>query len=391
MPRFYFPSLLILSSSIFLLAACDSDKGHGEMPPPAVGAIILQTQAVDVDEELPGRLESSRIAEVRARVSGIVEKRLFKEGADVKQGEALFQIDSAIYEAQFASAKAQQAKAKANVLEADYQAERYAELFKEQAVSEFEFIQVQAQQETAKAELAAAKAQLTIAERNVEYAKVKSPIKGRVGRAFVTEGALVNQTEATMLVKVQQVDPMYINLQQSSQSLLQRFQSSHAGHLTLKTGEAVEVTIYFENGSRYAHLGKLLFSDIDVDPTTGQLLLRAEVPNPDGFLLPGMFVRVHLKQATWPNAFLVPQQAVMRDEHGDKVFIVENESHMLTARDVKVERSVDGQWLVSEGLKAGEILMVDGFQKAHPGSKVNPIVKTAEMNVDAENPTQEKQ
>lgn len=370
MPRFRFTPLIILFS---LVTACDSNNGQAVIPPQEVGVMTLQSQSVGINESLSGRLESSRIAEVRARVTGIVEKHLFREGDSVKAGEALFQIDSDTFEAELSSAKAQKTKAEASLLEAKYEVERYQQLLNNKAVSEFEYLQAQTRYEDAKANLATAKSSLINAERNVEYAQVQSPIAGKIGRAFVTEGALVSETEATLLAKVQQTDPMYINLQQSSDTFLRRLQSSGDGQVKLKSSEQVRVILELDNGQHYAHQGKLMFSDIDVDTGTGQLLVRAVVPNPDAILLPGMFVRAHLTQASWTNAFLVPQKAVIRSERGDTVFIVDN-NNMLSTRAVTIRGNVGDQWIVIKGLHSGEKLMVDGFQKARPGSKVSPVL-----------------
>lgn len=374
---------ILLSFILVFVAACSDKDEFGKRPPSDVGVMPLQAQSIGQTEMLQGRLEASRIAEVRARVSGIVEKRLFTEGGQVKANQQLFQIDSALYQAQLASAQAQVAKAKAELSEAQYQAERYALLFEEKAISELENIQARARLENAQASLAAAKATLTNAKLNVEYSQVLSPIKGRIGRAFVTEGALVSHSAATVMAKVQQVDPMYINLQQNSQTLLQYLQLSANENFKLKSHEDVELEIILSNNSIYPHKGRLLFQDLDVDTQTGQLLLRAEIPNPDLLLLPGMYVQVRLNQASWNEAFLVPQKAVMRDDEGDRVMIV-NQQKVIEVRPVKIEGSVNGKWLVSEGLNSGELLMLDGFQKAFPGDTVNPVFEDSNSPAEAE-------
>lgn len=367
-----------------VLAACSKQgaapAGGMQMPPPQVNVIELKAGEVALNEQLPGRLEASRVAEVRARVSGIVEKRLFVEGSDVKAGDLLFQIDDAPYRAKLAAAKAQQAKAEAALAEASYQAERIKNLEQQKAVSEFDLIKANAQLEQAKAQLEAAKAEVVSAGIDLDYTKVKAPIDGRIGRGFVTEGALVSPTAATLMATVQQTQTMYVNVQQSSELLLQRYRANEKGELALLEGdEAVQVEIVLPDGKAYPHKGKLLFSDINVDRGTGQLMLRAEIPNPNGVLMPGLFVKVNLHQASYTNAFLVPQRAVSRNSKGDTVMIVDKEN-ILNVRPVTVAGSVDGKWLITQGVEQGEKLMVDGFQKARPGAPVAPVSVDAAQN-----------
>lgn len=365
----------IALATVMVLAAC-SEQGKqqaGQMPPPpAVNVISLEAQEIALTDVLPGRLEASRVAEVRARVTGIVEKRFFTEGSNVKAGDVLFQIDDASYRAQYAAAVAQEANAKAVLAEADYQAERYQRLAKEKAISELELIRANAQLEQAKAQLAAAKAAVESSKIDLDYTQVKSPINGRIGRAFVTEGALVSQSDANLLANVQQIDSMYINFQESSRKLLQRFRANEAGTLVLPKDGSIKVSLILPDGSLYAHQGQLLFSDINVDQGTGQVLLRAEVANPDALLMPGLFVQVQLTQASLTNAFAVPQRAVMRGDQGDTVMIVAADN-ILQVRPVTVAGSVNGQWVITDGVKAGEQLMVDGFQKARPNAPVRPM------------------
>lgn len=371
-------SLLLVAA----LAACSGqENGAGmQMPPPEVNVITLQSGDVALNEVLPGRLEASRVAEVRARVSGIVEKRLFTEGGDVKAGDVLFQIDDAPYKARYAAALAQQANADAVIAEAKYQAERYQRLAKDNAISELELIRANAQLDQAKAQLEAAKAEVVSTKIDLDYTRVVAPIDGRIGRAFVTEGALVSQAAATPLATVQQTSSMYVNVQQSSRALLQRYRANAAGELVMQQdNSAVQVDIILPDGSVYPHQGQLLFSDINVDQGTGQVMLRAEIPNPESLLLPGLFVQVRLTQATLPGAFLVPQRAVMRNEKADVVFIV-GEDNILKIRPVTVAGSVDGQWVITAGVSNGEKLMVDGFQKARPDAPVSPVVLNADQS-----------
>lgn len=358
------------------IASCDksaTDPGAMLPPPSAVSVITLQSGDVALQHELPGRLEASRIAEVRARVSGIVEKRLFTEGADVKAGQSLFQIDAAPYEAVYQSALAQLARAEADFEGADYQAKRYQQLFAGKSVSEFDLVRANAQQKQSQAQVMAARAAVTSAKIDLDYSKVEAPIDGRIGRGLVTEGALVSQSQATPLAIIQQTDPMLVTFSQDSNELLAMYQAQASGKLVSKDKkQPIIVHLLLADGSEYQHPGQLLFSDITVDASTAQVQLRAEIPNPEGVLLPGMFVRVKFEQASYPGAFLIPQQALTRSETGDTVFIV-GDDNVMNVRPVKVVGSVNNQWLVNEGLKNGEQLMVDGFQKARPGSQVTPM------------------
>lgn len=375
MQRRHYISKLIAIGVVMLLAACSEQEQSAAAntpPPPAVNVISLEPKEVALTEVLPGRLEASRIAEVRARVTGIVEKRLFTEGSEVKAGDILFQIDDAPYRARYAAAVAQVANAKAVLAEAQYQAERYQRLANDKAISELELIRANAQLDQAKAQLAAAEADKLSSKIDLDYTQVSAPIAGRIGRAFVTEGALVSQNSADLLANVQQIDTMYINFQESSRKLLQRYKANAAGELILPEDGSTKVNIILPDGSVYAHQGHLLFSDINVDQGTGQVMLRAEIANPDGLLMPGLFVQVQLTQASYAHAFSVPQRAVMRGDQGDSVMIVD-ENNILQPRPVSVAGSVDGQWIITQGLKAGERLMVDGFQKSRPNAPVNPI------------------
>ena len=375
-----------LSSAVLMalavLAACGPKAGEGGgpggpggPPPPAeVGVVTVATRAVGLATELPGRLEASRVAQVRARAAGILQKRLFTEGSDVKAGQALFAIDSAPYQASAASAQALLARDQANAAQASAQAERYKPLVEANAISKQDFINAVAAQKAAEADVASARAALRTAQINLGYASVTAPIAGRIGRALVTEGALVGTGEATPLAVVQQINPMYVNFTQSTTDVLQLRKAVEGGKFKrVGTGGAgAGVRIVLEDGSDYGAPGKLLFSDLTVDPTSGQITLRAEVPNPQGLLLPGMYVRVRLEQAQAEAGIVVPQQAVMRGSTGDSVMVVGADGKV-APRPVKIGSSVDGQWVVLEGLKAGEQVMVDGFQKLRGNAPVKAV------------------
>jgi membrane fusion protein, multidrug efflux system len=346
----------------------------GGAPPPAeVGVVVAAPRAVGLTSELPGRLEASRVAQVRARAAGILQKRLFVEGSDVKAGQVLFQIDSAPYRAATASAQAALARAQANLTQAAAQAERYKPLLDANAISKQDFVNAVAAQKQAEADVASGKAALQVAQINLGYAAVSSPISGRVGRALVTEGALVGQGEATPLAVVQQVNPMYVNFTQSTTEVLRLRKALDSGKLARAPGaQAASVRVVLEDGTEYAQAGKLLFSDLTVDATSGQVTLRAELPNRDGLLLPGMYVRVRIEQAQVSDGIVLPQQAVARTSQGDSVMVVGADGKV-SPRPVKVGTAQGGQWVVLEGLKTGEQVMVDGFQKLRGPAPVKAV------------------
>jgi membrane fusion protein, multidrug efflux system len=379
--------------TVALLSACGQKPaegagpgGGGGAPPPAeVGVVTVAPKAVGLATELPGRLEASRVAQVRARAAGILQKRLFTEGSDVKAGQALFQIDAAPYQAASASAQAVLARAQASLMQASAQAERYKPLMEANAISKQEFVNAVAAQKSAEADVASAKAALQTARINLGYASVAAPISGRIGRALVTEGALVGQGEATQLAVVQQVNPMYVNFTQSTTDVLRLRKAVESGQFKRAGGGGASVRIVLEDGSDYAQPGKLLFTDLTVDPTSGQITLRAEVPNAAGLLLPGMYVRVRLEQAQAEAGIVLPQQAVTRGSTGDSVMVVSADGKV-APRPVKIGTSVEGQWVVLDGLKTGEQVMVDGFQKLRGNAPVKPVPWTGATAAPAGKP-----
>ncbi len=378
MNKFVVSSTLLMA--LALLAACGPKAGEGGgpgaaggPPPPAeVGVVTVATRAVGLATELPGRLEASRVAQVRARAAGILQKRLFNEGSEVKAGQPLFQIDSAPYQASAASARAVLARAEANLTQAAAQAERYKPLMEANAISKQDFINAVAAQKTAEADVASARAALQTAQINLGYAAVTSPIAGRIGRALVTEGALVGQGEATQLAVVQQINPIYVNFTQSTTDVLRLRKAVESGQYKRAGGDGASVRVVLEDGSVYGSVGKLLFTDLSVDPSSGQVTLRAELPNPAGLLLPGMYVRVRIEQAQAEAGIVVPQQAVTRGSTGDTVMVVGADGKV-APRPVKIGASVDGQWVVLDGLKTGEQVMVDGFQKLRGNAPVKAV------------------
>jgi membrane fusion protein (multidrug efflux system) len=345
------------------------------MPAPEVGVVTVTPGDVGLQTELPGRLEASRVAQVRARAAGILQQRLFREGSDVKAGQALFRIDAAPYAATLLSAQASLARAQANLVNATAVAERYQPLVAENAISQQEYANAVATQKAAQADVAVANAAVQTARINLNYASVTAPISGRIGRALVTEGALVGQGEATQLAVIQQVNPMYVNFTQSAAEVMKLQRAMEGGQLKGAGAGAASVRVVLEDGSEYARPGRLLFSDLTVDAATGQVTLRAEVPNPDGDLLPGLYVRVRLEQAVARDAITLPQQAVTRSAQGDTVSVVGADGK-IEKRTVMVGGLLGGRWVVLGGLKAGEQVMVDGFQKLQmmpPGTPVKAV------------------
>ena len=359
------------------LAACGpstppAGAGPGGMPLAEVGVLTVTPGDIGLVSELPGRLEASRVAQVRARAAGVLEQRLFREGSDVKAGQLLFRIDAAPYAAALQGAQAVLAKAQANLSLAGSLAERYKPLVAANAVSQQEYDGAVGAQKQAEADVAAGRAAVMTARINLDYASVTAPIGGRIGRALVTEGALVGQGEATQLAVIQQIDPMYVNFTQSATETMALRRAMQSGLLKRSGKAAASVRVLLEDGTEYGRAGKLLFSDLTVDASTGQVTLRAEVPNPGGALLPGLFVRVRLEQAKASNAIALPQQAVTRSPLGDTVMVVGPDGKV-SPRPVKVGGQQIGQWVILDGLKAGEQVMVDGFQKLRADAPVKPV------------------
>ncbi len=377
------PRAWFVVAVLVLLAACGGKEAApgggaggaaaGQPPPPAVGVLTMAPQVVALQSELPGRVEPQRTAQVRARVNGVVLKRQFIEGSVVRAGQPLFLIDPAPYQATLDSAAAQLARAEAGLAQATATAERYKPLADARAISQQDYANAAAAQRSAQADVAAGRAAVQSARINLGYAQVTAPIAGRIGRALVTEGALVSAAEATQLALIQQTATVYVNFTQSSGEVLALRRALANNQLRRVGGDAVAVSVLLEDGSVLPQAGKLLFSDLGVDATTGQVTLRAEVPNPEGLLLPGQYVRVRLAQAELPSGFLVPQQAVTRTQQGDSVLVV-GEGNKPGPRPVKIRSGQAGQWVVTEGLKAGDRVIVDGFQKMFvPGAPVTPV------------------
>jgi membrane fusion protein (multidrug efflux system) len=378
-----FALLALPAAAVTLLAACgarDATPGAGGAagapsgPPPAtVGVVTVANETVALQTELPGRVSAVRIAQVRARVNGVVLKRLFREGSEVKAGQALYQIDSGPYRAALESAQASLAKGQANLAQATAQVERYKPLVEANAISKQEYTTLLTTQKQAEADVATAKAATRTAQINLDYASVNAPISGRIGQSLVTEGALVSAAEATQLAVIQQTRTVYVNFTQSTTDVL-RLRKAIAARQVRSAGDgSVPVRVVLEDGSELPQKGKLLFTDLTVDATSGQITLRAEVPNPDGMLLPGQYVRVRLSQAEIPSGMLLPQQAVTRSNQGDTVLVV-GADNKPAPRPVKIGNAQGNQWVVLDGLKPGEQVIVDGFQKMMvPGAPVKTV------------------
>lgn len=351
-----------------LLAGC-GEKPQMNPGMPQVSVITVQPQRTPIVSELPGRVDAVRDAQIRSRVTGIVQKITFEQGGDVKENQLLFKIDPAPYKAAYDQATAQLKQAQANLFSAKLLADRYAPLVKANAVSKQEYDNAVAAYRQADATVAAAKAAQDNASINLGYTDVTSPITGRIGKPLVTEGALVEATSATQMATVQQLDPIYVDFTQSTADLAALRRAFASGKLQQVGKDAARATVVLEDGSEYDKPGKLLFTGITVDPSTGQVNLRAEVPNPDGILLPGMYVRVRLEQGVDDQALVVPQQALQRTADGSQ--------SLMLVKDNKIEQlpvttggAVKNSWIVTSGLKAGDVVVVEGFQKIRPGAPV---------------------
>lgn len=363
-----------LAVALGLAAGCGNKSVVAAAPRPVeVGVVTLAPTSVTLTKELPGRTSAFRVAEVRARVNGIVLKRFFTEGSDVKEGQQLFAIDPAPYRAALDSAKAALARAEANAANARLQAERYTDLVRDNAISKQEYENAIAALKASDADAAAGRAAVQTARINLGYTTVTSPVRGRIGRSAVTEGAYVQQAQATLLATVQQLDPVYVDLTQSSVDALRLRRDLAEGKLESAGQGQAKVKLVLEDGREYGLAGALQFTDVTVDPGTGSIALRALFPNPRGELLPGMFVRARLDQGVNPEALLVPQQGVTRDQKGLPTALVVNAGKKVERRQLVTERAIGDAWLVTSGLKAGDQVIVEGLQKVRPGVEVTPV------------------
>jgi len=360
-----------LFAAIVLLAlgACGRQASPPPQGKPAVTVVTLRTQPVTLTRELPGRTTAYVVAEVRPQVTGIVKERLFTEGSQVEEGEALYQLDDATYRAAYNSARASLARAEARLEVARLDAERASGLVKINAVSKQDYENAVAELSQAKADVGVAEAQVASTEVTLGYARIKSPIDGRVGKSAVTRGALVTGDQSAPLTTVQQLDPIYVDVTQSAGELLQLRQAFARD--AVQSADGLPVTILLEDGTAYEHQGQLTFSDVAVDPMTGSLALRIVVPNPDHLLMPGMYVRAVVSNAVLEKGLLVPQQAIARDPKGNATALVVTADGTVEQRAVATRQAIGDQWLVSEGLAAGDRVIVEGLQKVRPGAAVD--------------------
>jgi membrane fusion protein (multidrug efflux system) len=340
---------------------------------PEVAVVVIQPERVAITTELAGRTSAYLVAEVRPQVSGIIKERLFNEGGDVKAGSMLYQIDPAIYQAAYASAKAALAKSEANLTPTRLKAERYKELVAIKAVSRQDYDDITAALKQAEADIEASKAAVETARINLAYTRVAAPISGRIGKSSVTVGALVTASQGAALATIQQLDPIYVDVTQSSSNLLQLKRSMASGRLKHDGVNGAKVKLLLEDGTPYPLEGVLKFSDVTVDPSTGSVILRTVFPNPKHILLPGMYVRAILEEGVNEQAILVPQQGITRDPKGNAVAMVVDSSEKVEQRVLKIDRAIGDKWLVSEGLKPGDRLIVEGFQKIRPGVSVKVV------------------
>ncbi len=357
------------------LAGCKpaAPQAPPKMPPQEVGVVNIAPRTVELITELPGRTTAYRVAEVRPQVSGVILKRLFTEGSEVKEGEQLYQIDPATYQATFESASAAVAKAEAAADIAHLMVERRKKLAATDVISKEAYDDVVASLKMADAGVAAAKATLETARIDLEYTKVMSPISGRIGRSSVTEGALVTARQPTALATVQQLDPIYVDITQSSTELLRLQREVAAGHIKTIDGGHATATLSFEDGSPYPHEGKIQFAEVSVDEDTASVTLRAVFPNPEAQLLPGMFVRAKVSEGVRENAILVPQKGVTRNPRGEPTALVVGPDKTVEQRVLKIDRSFGDQWLVNSGINPGDRVIIEGVQKTAPGREVTPV------------------
>ncbi len=371
---FYFPILL----SSLLLSACINDNQSEQQnaapqtpPKTAVEVIELKPQAVELQTELPARTTAIRMAEVRPQVDGIIEKRLFTEGASVKAGQQLYQIDAAPYQAEVNNAEASLQRARADLKVTERREQRYKNLVDDNAVSQQEYDEALAAYEQAEAEIAVRQAALDIALINLRYTKVNAPIDGQIGISHVTEGALVSAGQENSLTAIHQLDPIYVDISQASKEMLQLRRQLMSGRVDDEASP--EVRLKLEDGSEYEHVGELQFSEVNVNEMTGSIVMRASFPNPDGLLLPGMYVRTTVDEGRIDDAILVPQKAVMFDREGQASVMLVNGDNKVEQRPITVQREINHHWLISEGLQGGDKVIVEGLQKIAEGAEVDIV------------------
>jgi membrane fusion protein (multidrug efflux system) len=357
-----------------LLAGCGSGEEQAPPPPPPqVGVVTLRTEPVTLTTELPGRIAAVETSEVRPQISGVVRERFFSEGTNVRAGQILYQIEDAPYRAALANAEGQLARARASIQSTQRQAERYGELVGINAVSRQEAENATATAQQSRADVTAQAAAVESARINLGFTRIRAPISGRIGRSLVTPGALVQSGQADPLATIQRLDRVYVDVAQSSAELLNLRQSLRGGDVTRPSVDSARAQLVLPNGAVYPIEGRLQFSEASVDPTTGGVILRATFPNPEGLLLPGMYVRARLIEGVRQQAVMAPQQGITRNERGQAVALVVNAQNKVVQRMVQTDRAVGGRWIVTSGLKPGDRLIVEGLLNLQPGATVKPV------------------
>ncbi|MBD3634192.1 MAG: efflux RND transporter periplasmic adaptor subunit [Methylophaga sp.] len=379
------PLLLTLFAAL-LMAGCeqkaDNQDSPQSRPPASVNVMTLASQSITLTSSLPARTVAYRKADVRPQVSGIIEQRLFEEGSQIEAGQQLYQIDPAIYEADLANARAELKRAEAALKTAKARENRYQNLLDDNAISRQEYDDALATFQQAEAEIEVRRAMVKTAQTNLDYTRVNAPISGRIGKSNVTEGALVTAQQEAVLATIHQLDPMYVDISQPSRALLDLRKKVIDREINQQSAPTVTLTL--EDGSRYPHQGQLQFAEVDVDPSTGDVVLRAIMPNPDQLLLPGMFVRAEITEGKIDAAILAPQKAISFNREGNASAYVVNSSNEVEARELEVGRAIDGHWLVKSGLNAGDQLIVAGLQKVAPGAKVSIDQKRDQTEADGD-------
>lgn len=381
MPRHFssVKTLMLISLLALNMAACQSSDSEDaqqntQQAAPKVDVVSLIPQTVTIKTELPARTVAFRQAEVRPQVNGIIENRLFEEGADVKAGQQLYQIDEAPFQAALQMAKAELARAQANIQSTKARADRFKGLIDNKAISQQDYDDAQASYLQAQAEVSVAQANIQTAEINLRYTKVNAPIDGRIGRSNITEGALVTAQQESPLTTITQTDPIYVDISQASKEVLRLRRQLLSGRISEE--DAAQVKLKLEDGSTYQHQGELQFSEVNVNEDTGSLVMRAKFPNPDGLLLPGMYVKTEINEGTMPDAILVPHKAVMFSREGTASVMLVNDENIVEQRPIEVRQSIEHNWLVSDGLSGGEKVVVEGLQKIAVDSAVEIEIDT---------------
>lgn len=360
------------------LTACKHKAAPPKPQPQTVGIVTVHPRALKAVTSLPGRVEAFEQAQIRPQVSGVILKRTFQQGTDVKAGQLLYEINPAPYKASYDQAQAQLLHAQAAALSIRAQLERYRPLARAHAVSKQEYDNTLSSSRQAEADIAQAKANVESAAVNLDWTKVRSPIDGRIGRMLVTRGTLVTAGQTTPIATVTRMDPIYVDVNLATSDMLRLRRELASGKLEKISGNAAAVELTLEDGSRYDKSGQLRLTEITVDPATGTMVVRAEFPNPDRLLMPGMYVHAEVAEGVDPTAITIPQPALQRNSKGDPFVYALDKDNKATIRQIQIDRAIDGDWVILSGLNEGDRIIVEGLQKAHPGATVKPVEKSAD-------------